>query len=285
MADDIPFGSLTDDLQDAADGNQHEIPVEELIPNSVRYGLDPQTLSKPLDPSIYGYDISQMKERPWAKPGADKSDYFNYGFDEESWKAYCALQAQGIQSLRARADKFVAEILASNGAAQSSVNPTGGYLHGPYGTQPPPERSRYYKTQICSSYMTGTCTKGPACNFAHGQHELRPYSHAGDRPPVSVGMGAPMPPPVPVTAGVPPLVSLPSMPPMMPPTIPPPRPSGGEGVLSAPMPFVPQQPMMAPPVVQQQPQPISVSALPKGPAGFRMVPAQKRDRSPENMTY
>ncbi|TGZ84918.1 Fip1-domain-containing protein [Ascodesmis nigricans] len=31
-------------------------------------------------------------EKPWRKPGADVSDYFNYGFDEFTWTAYCAKQ-------------------------------------------------------------------------------------------------------------------------------------------------------------------------------------------------
>jgi hypothetical protein len=32
------------------------------------------------------------EERPWNKPGADITDYFNYGFNEESWNAYCKKQ-------------------------------------------------------------------------------------------------------------------------------------------------------------------------------------------------
>eukprot|EP00744_Colponema_vietnamica_P013973 GILI01019585.1.p1 GENE.GILI01019585.1~~GILI01019585.1.p1 ORF type:complete len:282 (+),score=36.09 GILI01019585.1:60-905(+) len=281
MEDDIPFpmGSLTDDQTDAAE--EYQIPVEELIPNSVRHGLDPQTLSKPLDPAVYGYDINQMRERPWAKPGADKSDYFNYGFEEESWRAYCALQAQGIQSLRARADKFIAEILSSNGAAQSSASPVGGF-QSTYGAQAA-DRSKFYKTQLCNSYLAGSCPKGLSCNFAHGQAELRQFVYSGDRP--MAPAAAPMPPAVPIPTGLPPLASMPPlMPTLMPPQMP--RPTG-EGVLSAPaMPYVPMQtPIMSAPVMPPQPQPLSVAALPKGPAGFRMVPAQKRDRSPDNMTY
>ena len=29
------------------------------------------------------------EEKPWRKPGADITDYFNYGFNEETWIAYC----------------------------------------------------------------------------------------------------------------------------------------------------------------------------------------------------
>jgi pre-mRNA 3'-end-processing factor FIP1 len=32
-------------------------------------------------------------DKPWRKPGADVTDYFNYGFDEFTWTAYCEKQA------------------------------------------------------------------------------------------------------------------------------------------------------------------------------------------------
>uniref|UniRef100_A0A8D2PSJ9 Pre-mRNA 3'-end-processing factor FIP1 n=1 Tax=Zosterops lateralis melanops TaxID=1220523 RepID=A0A8D2PSJ9_ZOSLA len=34
-------------------------------------------------------DLDSFEDKPWRKPGADLSDYFNYGFNEETWKAYC----------------------------------------------------------------------------------------------------------------------------------------------------------------------------------------------------
>ncbi|KAK7086165.1 hypothetical protein SK128_016999, partial [Halocaridina rubra] len=33
-----------------------------------------------------------MEDKPWRKPGADISDYFNYGFNEETWFKYCDRQ-------------------------------------------------------------------------------------------------------------------------------------------------------------------------------------------------
>jgi len=42
---------------------------------------------------IYEYDLdTEADEKPWRKPGADISDYFNYGFNEETWKQYCDKQ-------------------------------------------------------------------------------------------------------------------------------------------------------------------------------------------------
>jgi len=39
--------------------------------------------------SIFEHDIGAMAEKPWRRPGSDISDWFNYGFDELSWEAYC----------------------------------------------------------------------------------------------------------------------------------------------------------------------------------------------------
>jgi pre-mRNA 3'-end-processing factor FIP1 len=69
-------------------------------------GVDPSTLppvtappSHPtVDPtaigildgrSIFEVDLTAMAEKPWRRPGSDISDWFNYGFDEISWEAYC----------------------------------------------------------------------------------------------------------------------------------------------------------------------------------------------------
>ena len=32
------------------------------------------------------------KDKPWRLPGADQTDFFNYGFDEFTWAAYCLKQ-------------------------------------------------------------------------------------------------------------------------------------------------------------------------------------------------
>lgn len=34
-------------------------------------------------------DINALQEKPWRRPGSDLSDWFNYGFDEMTWEAYC----------------------------------------------------------------------------------------------------------------------------------------------------------------------------------------------------
>lgn len=39
--------------------------------------------------SIFEVDLGAMAEKSWRRPGSDISDWFNYGFDEISWEAYC----------------------------------------------------------------------------------------------------------------------------------------------------------------------------------------------------
>lgn len=42
--------------------------------------------------NLYDFEIDSFKDKPWKKPGADKTDHFNYGFDEHTWKLYCMRQ-------------------------------------------------------------------------------------------------------------------------------------------------------------------------------------------------
>ncbi|KAI8978939.1 Fip1 motif-domain-containing protein [Pilobolus umbonatus] len=37
-------------------------------------------------------DLDSVEDKPWRKPGADITDYFNYGFNENTWRSYCAKQ-------------------------------------------------------------------------------------------------------------------------------------------------------------------------------------------------
>ena len=37
---------------------------------------------------VIDFDIDSMKDKPWMKKGENISDYFNYGFTEDTWKVY-----------------------------------------------------------------------------------------------------------------------------------------------------------------------------------------------------
>merc|ERR1712071_287424 len=38
------------------------------------------------------FSLDSLEEKPWRKPGADITDYFNYGFNEVTWQGYCERQ-------------------------------------------------------------------------------------------------------------------------------------------------------------------------------------------------
>ncbi|XP_029643836.1 pre-mRNA 3'-end-processing factor FIP1 isoform X2 [Octopus sinensis] len=40
----------------------------------------------------FDFDSLQAEDKPWRKPGADITDYFNYGFNEDTWQQYCEKQ-------------------------------------------------------------------------------------------------------------------------------------------------------------------------------------------------
>ncbi|KAJ3024908.1 UNVERIFIED_CONTAM: cleavage polyadenylation factor subunit fip1 [Siphonaria sp. JEL0065] len=41
---------------------------------------------------LFDLELDSIEDKPWRKPGADITDYFNFGFNEASWRAYCTKQ-------------------------------------------------------------------------------------------------------------------------------------------------------------------------------------------------
>ncbi|XP_003741701.1 pre-mRNA 3'-end-processing factor FIP1 [Galendromus occidentalis] len=71
-------------------------------------GLDIDAVASINGTNIYEFNIDSLEDKPWRKPGADITDYFNYGFTEDTWKVYCDRQrrlrgdnnnTQGVKSL------------------------------------------------------------------------------------------------------------------------------------------------------------------------------------------
>jgi len=48
--------------------------------------------SRPEPQPIVDVDLDSIEDKKWRKPGAYLSDYFNYGFDEATWKEWCTKQ-------------------------------------------------------------------------------------------------------------------------------------------------------------------------------------------------
>lgn len=182
--------------EETAAPSAEALDVAALIPTAIL-----QQSSTGLASAVFGYDIQQMKERPWAQPGANLNDYFNYGFNERTWRIFCAMQAEGEAALVKRATSFYETIegtvLAQQQAAPSSMMLSA--ITAAAAAPPshnnsmvlqqagldmmsgaPPARSgnpmgggAYFKTRLCQKYQEGRCARGDTCNYAHGTHELR----------------------------------------------------------------------------------------------------------------
>ena len=145
--------------------------VDGLVPLCAVHGTGPH-----LQSSVFGYDIAQMADRPWAAPGANVSDYFNYGFNEDSWRAYCQLQSEGAESLQQKAQQYQNMMRTLEGVGGSNNN---SYGSGPAPPQPggifvgQQGGSSLHKTRLCQKYQEGRCTRGDLCTFAHGANDLR----------------------------------------------------------------------------------------------------------------
>ncbi|KAF8604892.1 hypothetical protein BDV93DRAFT_83944 [Ceratobasidium sp. AG-I] len=81
--------------------NQIQIqPLPELLPDPVRAppshpSLDPSAPGLLVVPGtlqarpVWEVDLDSLSSKSWRRPGANLSDWFNYGFDEISWETYC----------------------------------------------------------------------------------------------------------------------------------------------------------------------------------------------------
>ncbi|VDO22497.1 unnamed protein product [Haemonchus placei] len=112
------------DSGDEDDDDDVEVTIGVIPPVNVQYSLlDIDAVPMLNDKPIYDIDLAQMEDRPWRKPGADITDYFNYGFTEDTWNAYCERQKKLRQEYGNQA--------AANKALFSSIN-----LANPLGMPP-----------------------------------------------------------------------------------------------------------------------------------------------------
>ncbi|KAH6570772.1 hypothetical protein BASA60_007561 [Batrachochytrium salamandrivorans] len=96
---------------------------------------------------ILDVDVDQFEEKPWKKPGADITDFFNYGFNENTWKTYCNKQKlmREEMQLQKRLNPYELPMDADYGfdmqvfAAQQRMlgNPISTYPTGKYQRLPP----------------------------------------------------------------------------------------------------------------------------------------------------
>ena len=102
-------------------------------------GLDINKVGLYNDIPVTQLSLDELKDKPWRLPGADISDYFNFGFDEISWRAYCAKNEKMRNDFNP--GKVITELLAvgSIPPTLSQIMPNGASGSGSTpGSMPPP---------------------------------------------------------------------------------------------------------------------------------------------------
>jgi pre-mRNA 3'-end-processing factor FIP1 len=100
------------------------------------------TTGKPILSTDFDRDFPSESTKPWRKPGADISDYFNYGFDEFTWASYCLKQQQmpkEVKEINNQAEQIKAFVEGIPGGGMPGVptGPSGGAAAGAGGMQMP----------------------------------------------------------------------------------------------------------------------------------------------------
>ncbi|XP_026881389.2 pre-mRNA 3'-end-processing factor FIP1-like [Electrophorus electricus] len=208
-------------------------------------------------------DTDMYEDKPWRKPGADLSDYFNYGFNEETWKAYCEKQRRLLLGLEpCLPPSFHNKITVQQGrtvSLEKDVESSAVKLDfkSDFSTQVMPATSRLKAGPPPNRKMAGTIDviggqTGPIRRVEGRRREMQeqnPIQVLGDHGNKAQPLTPPtVPPPLPI--GVPPPHFLQRPPPvsgmpphMQPPGIPPPALPG-----IFPPPLAPPPNLMMPPV-------------------------------------
>ncbi|KAK4935864.1 hypothetical protein LTR10_023176 [Elasticomyces elasticus] len=84
---------------------------------------------KPILSTDFDVDFTSESAKPWRKPGADITDYFNYGFDEFTWASYCLKQQQmpkEVKEITQQAEQLKAFVEGIPGGGMPGMPPMPG---------------------------------------------------------------------------------------------------------------------------------------------------------------
>ncbi|CAO1628799.1 unnamed protein product [Parajaminaea phylloscopi] len=176
--------------------------------------------------NIYHIDPSSLPEKPWRRPGADLADWFNYGFDEMSWREY-GKQKLGVAGERHQLGRIASsQHHEADGSAmmgnqdamammQMMNNPSGasmGGLNPQAMAQMPPQQQMQFMSQMMANgglgleammapFLPHGNANGPF-GLPHGAPGMAgmfggPAGHVGMGGPTGFGMPGSILPPMP----------------------------------------------------------------------------------------
>uniref|UniRef100_K3WAR0 Pre-mRNA polyadenylation factor Fip1 domain-containing protein n=1 Tax=Globisporangium ultimum (strain ATCC 200006 / CBS 805.95 / DAOM BR144) TaxID=431595 RepID=K3WAR0_GLOUD len=93
--------------------------------------------------TAFDVDIDMLEDKPWRKPGVDISDYFNYGFDEHSWREYAGRQLRLRRDLAMEKTREQAARQAVSAASQPPAHDIKSMQGPPLGGGMPPRGAAF----------------------------------------------------------------------------------------------------------------------------------------------
>jgi len=171
---------------------------------------EPESEDEKNYPAIYDNELNSLDNKPWREADADITDWFNYGFDEDSWRTYCAAQVKMRLTLSKRKDTGHR---AENKKVKNTINPVGvkpkseerGSPDRVIGNPTPPNTwNRLSERGICFDFnYKGFCSRSN-CKWLHTrQQDVR------KPPPIPTKIQPPILTKIPVLPPPPPVVGMP----------------------------------------------------------------------------
>jgi len=131
-------------------------------------------------PAIYDNDLDTLEEKPWREPDADITDWFNYGFDEDSWRDYCAAQVKMRLALSRKKEgkDDRDERVEADRKRKHKETP---------GANPSSNWKKPIVRGVCFDFQNkGFCSRGTSCRW---RHEAEPIKGEGELPPRKIPTG------------------------------------------------------------------------------------------------
>jgi pre-mRNA 3'-end-processing factor FIP1 len=88
----VPYAQVKDADKGKDEGATGEVSSTTTKREEKHGGLNIEAVAEYNGRPVTQINMEEFEDKPWRKPGADITDYFNYGFDEFTWTAYCSKQ-------------------------------------------------------------------------------------------------------------------------------------------------------------------------------------------------
>ncbi|KAJ3410267.1 cleavage polyadenylation factor subunit fip1 [Chytridiales sp. JEL 0842] len=83
----------------AAKDGENQAAAQTQSTTASKAAIDLDAVGQYNDKEIFDVDLDSFEDKPWRKPGADITDYFNFGFNESTWREYCMKQKRMREEL------------------------------------------------------------------------------------------------------------------------------------------------------------------------------------------